>query len=264
MTETARHTLAVDSRVLLGMPAFLSTLSTFPDGDTVIRTAISGPLAPFHPVASVLWKLNDRHLDILGSYGHTSAELEVWKHQPIGNVTPSAECAREGQILIYSEDTFLQTFPGLTHIELTSEEVHAYVFGTDPHRIGFTGEVVLAPIQANGMPCGVLGFMTDRRNDWTTHTLSLVTTMCSAIALWMTNSSTVAPERETQPVLLTERQLQILEFVAAGRSSQYIAAHMGYSLSTINQELQRINAAFAVSDRHQSVAEARALGMIHG
>lgn len=252
---------ATRNRALMGVPAFLSTLSTFPDGDTVIRAAIDGPLAPFNVIASLLWKVNSGHLDILGSYGHTSAELEQWQHQPLANATPSAECAREGQILVYSEDTVLETFPDLTHIEISTEDLRTFVFGKDPHRYGFAGEVVLAPIQASGIPRGVFGFITDARNEWSTHTYSLISTICSGIALWMTNPQTPETPDDRQ-YILTNRQLHILSLVAAGRSSAYIAAHMGYSLSTINQELQRINAEFRVHDRMSAVRIAREVGLI--
>jgi DNA-binding NarL/FixJ family response regulator len=61
---------------------------------------------------------------------------------------------------------------------------------------------------------------------------------------------------------VTERQKQILRLVEVGKSNTGIALALGYSVSTIKQELQRVMRAMGVSDRTEAAARARSLGLL--
>lgn len=62
--------------------------------------------------------------------------------------------------------------------------------------------------------------------------------------------------------VLTDRQLEVLEHVRAGRSSISIACVMAISEETVNFHMKRIRAVLGVTTRHQAVSKAEALGLL--
>ncbi|MDA0180049.1 response regulator transcription factor [Solirubrobacter phytolaccae] len=72
----------------------------------------------------------------------------------------------------------------------------------------------------------------------------------------------VRRRRENPPVILTVRELEILRFLAAGRSTPAIAAEVYLSPSTVKGHLQRIYERLEVSDRAAAVAEGIRRGLI--
>lgn len=61
---------------------------------------------------------------------------------------------------------------------------------------------------------------------------------------------------------LTQRQIEVLRYVRAGKSSALIASFLSVSEETVNFHLKRIRAVLGVSSRHQAVAKAEQLGLL--
>lgn len=61
---------------------------------------------------------------------------------------------------------------------------------------------------------------------------------------------------------LTERELEVLELVAAGRRNQEIAQQLFVSVDTVKKHISHILDKLAVSNRTEAVAEARGLGLL--
>jgi DNA-binding NarL/FixJ family response regulator len=73
----------------------------------------------------------------------------------------------------------------------------------------------------------------------------------------------VFPSRGQHPeISLTERQLQVLSRVGAGRSSKEIARDLGIAERTIKDHLTLIYLRLGVSNRAEAVSRAGALGLI--
>jgi ATP/maltotriose-dependent transcriptional regulator MalT len=74
----------------------------------------------------------------------------------------------------------------------------------------------------------------------------------------------VAQPAESQPLVepLSERELEILRVVAAGRSNREIASELFLALGTVKWYLNAINTKLGVSSRTQAVARARELGLL--
>jgi two-component system nitrate/nitrite response regulator NarL len=71
-------------------------------------------------------------------------------------------------------------------------------------------------------------------------------------------------ERRDQPaVILSDRELEILERLASGLTAPAIGTQLGVSVSTIKASLQRLYEKLGVSDRAAAVAEAMRRGLIH-
>ncbi|MDD2058469.1 LuxR C-terminal-related transcriptional regulator [Pseudomonas sp. GD03860] len=67
---------------------------------------------------------------------------------------------------------------------------------------------------------------------------------------------------EPNAILLSRRELTVLEMIAQGLSNQQIAGELHLSLHTVKSHAQKINAKLGVSSRTQAVARATHLGLI--
>ena len=91
----------------------------------------------------------------------------------------------------------------------------------------------------------------------------------SLLGMWMTHKDHVRLLRpmdfefvDDLPIQLTERQISILSLIADGRSVSSITQVLGYSPSTIRQEIQRAMKILRVTDRADAVLKARDLGLL--
>ncbi|MNY39096.1 Response regulator protein VraR [compost metagenome] len=63
-------------------------------------------------------------------------------------------------------------------------------------------------------------------------------------------------------VMLSRRELTVLEMIAQGLSNQEIAQGLHLSLHTVKSHAQKINAKLGVSRRTQAIAQAKHLGLV--
>ena len=113
--------------------------------------------------------------------------------------------------------------------------------------------------------------MVNEHRDWRPIDLALLRTLGSALGLWLDSPLTPRPTplafHENPAYIamaLTGRQKEILNLVEAGRSNAFIATKLGYSASTIKQELQRVMISLDVTSRAEAAQRARAIGLIGG
>jgi len=71
---------------------------------------------------------------------------------------------------------------------------------------------------------------------------------------------TTAVEALVEP--LSDRELQVLELIAAGRSNQQIADELVVVLATAKKHVSHILVKLSAANRTQAVARARALGLL--
>ena len=72
--------------------------------------------------------------------------------------------------------------------------------------------------------------------------------------------NTTAVEALVEP--LSDRELQVLELIAAGRSNQQIADELVVVLATAKKHVSHILVKLSAANRTQAVARARALGLL--
>jgi DNA-binding NarL/FixJ family response regulator len=134
-------------------------------------------------------------------------------------------------------------------------------------RVG-DGDMVCAPVTAQGTAFGALGFVTRSTRTWTNADIAYLDGLSSILGIWATHhlSGVRTPEvwrPVTQDTLtLSPRQLDILRLVELGKSNAAIAFALGYSASTVKAELQRVLRVLKVGDRQAAVATARELGLL--
>ena len=92
-----------------------------------------------------------------------------------------------------------------------------------------------------------------------------VAALLAAMSLAPSSSSQGQPSVQGAAVLvepLSERELEILRLIAAGRSNREIAAELIVALGTVKKHLNNIFGKLGVSSRTQAVAYARELGLL--
>ncbi|MOA48956.1 Transcriptional regulatory protein LiaR [compost metagenome] len=65
-----------------------------------------------------------------------------------------------------------------------------------------------------------------------------------------------------QAVLLSRRELSVLQMIAQGLSNHEIAERLYISLHTVKSHAQRINVKLGVSRRTQAIVRAKELGLV--
>ena len=68
--------------------------------------------------------------------------------------------------------------------------------------------------------------------------------------------------KDSPPVSLTPRELEVLRRVAAGKTNRTIARELHMSLSTVKRHVERVVSKLGVSDRTQAAVRAIELGLL--
>lgn len=237
---------------------FLQFLATFPGPDAVTRATSHGPLAQFGCRSASLWLHNNiNELVCVGGYGLEPYEFERYERISLTVSTPLTESFITSATIVLPLSEFVTRYPALAFDEDYWDK--ALEINGD----GDTGQI---PIIVNGVPIGAFSFLCDRLNVWNPRSSAVLDGLAAALGLWMSNPASKiigAPVNELHDGLsLTPRQIEILELVGQGKSNAYISARLGFSQSTVKQELQRVMKRLRVNDRAAAVARASELQLI--
>ena len=242
-----------------GMPQFLRYLSSLPAPDAVARAVQLGPLAPFGFAAVTISQLVEETLVITGTHGYTADEINRYRRLPLSIPTPFSRAIAQSEVLI---DELEDLFENYQALQMDSELWVSFM-----DRSG-VGQVVSAPIVLQGTVIGAFGGITHSKRLWTSLDFALLDGLSSVLGLWMTHPDAPVPAADRLrsnhqgTIHLTDRQLEILRLVEAGRSNSAIGQTLGYSVSTIKQELQKAMRSMRVSDRLDAAQRAREFNLL--
>lgn len=241
------------------LPQFLRFLATLPEPDATARALLLGPMTHFDMGAVSIVRISGEHSELHGTHGYTQGEVDGYWRVPLAVPTPFNRCMLEAEVLIDEVEKVPVEFEALS-VDRPLWEGFMERFGV--------GQVISAPIILQGTVIGAFGGITRSKRTWSSLDFAMLDGIASALGLWMTHPDTPAPHsdrlRRSDPALLhiTERQQQILLLVEAGKSNTSIAHTLGYSVSTIKQELQKIMKTMGLSDRLEAAARARKVGLL--
>jgi len=242
-----------------GLPQFLRYLAVMPTPDDVARALLLGPLAAFDAGSVSLTRVVGEALELHGTCGYTQGEVDGYWRVPLSVPTPFSRCVREGEVVIDEIEEVTTNFEVL--------KVDEPLWQGFMERFGI-GQVISVPILFRGTAIGAFGGITRSKREWTSLDFSILEGISAALGLWMTHpdSPSARTDRLQQPRVgllhLSHRQEQILRLVEEGKSNSAIALSLGFSASTIKQELQRVMRSMGVSDRLEAVARARSFGLL--
>lgn len=242
-----------------GLPQFLRFLAALPEPDAVARALRLGPMSVFDAAAISLTRVVGEALELHGTSGYTQGEVDGYWRVPLSVPTPFSRCVREGEVVIDEIEEVT------THFEVLQVDEALWQGFMD--RFGI-GQVISAPIVLQGTVIGAFGGITRSKRQWNSLDFATLDGISSALGLWMTHPDSPSPRTDRLQrtglglLHLTDRQQQILRLVELGKSNTSIAMTLGFSSSTIKQELQRVTRSTGATDRLDAVARARSLGLL--
>jgi DNA-binding CsgD family transcriptional regulator len=242
---------------------FLRYLATFPRPEAVAEAVARGPLAPLGARTAVIWLAEESNtiLRSISNYG-LSGDIEQ-RYASVSTLLdlPNVRAFSENRVTIRPIASMTTEFGPLALDTAIWSALNERVPG---------GVVVDCPIVIESVPIGVLSLVCDSHAAWTGDDQLLLEGTAAALALWCTNPrSGAVPLRPRAgyldlPLRLTERQAQVLLLADAGESNARIGALLGYSESTVKQEMQRILRMMRADDRLTAAARAREAGLLPG
>lgn len=235
-------------------------MSTFPDPQEICEALLAGPLANFQAKSvNMFLKTQNNTFKIAGTTGITAPLVPRYTEFSGALVTPVQVCVSESEIVTTTMLRQLDEYPSLGVDRDMWERV-----------INVEGDlrVDTIPIISNGKAIGAFDMFSDgpepSRKDYT-----FLEALGHLLGVWATHPLTdngldshFTPNSDEFAFMLNERQLQILELVDAGRSNAAIATILGYSQSTVKQELQRSMRVLRTNERQEAARLARELGLL--
>lgn len=243
----------------LGLPAFLRLLASHPSGDDVALSLNEGLFGQFTAHATTLWMLEEREvLALVGSAGYETDVLERWHRIPLSVKSQMVEVVRCNDIIIMPSEQL----PIRYSTTRFSRERYARILDDRGY-----GEHIGIPVTHQGLCLGVAQFMTTAPRTWTSLEYSVLTGVSAALGLWATHPDTpITPlyiaSRKDAPMILTDRQKDIIELVLRGAGNNQIAQELHVSVSTVKQEIQKVMRSTHENDRLAAAESAVEMGLL--
>jgi DNA-binding CsgD family transcriptional regulator len=246
---------------LAPLEKFFSYLTTFPEPDAACAALMRGPLSPLAAQIGSIWaQYEQSELQLVGSYQSSSMIVQRYGTIPMNVDVPVVRCVATGEFGIDEMDTVTKKFPALAIDSAIWEDLG---------ESSKSGSLISVPLFASGITVGAFGFVSAQSRGFIESYVPIISSISSALALWITHprmhtyvSTAGFTGTTTDSLYLSPRQLQILLLVEEGKSNAAIAHALGYSLSTVKQELQRTLHTLRVDGRQGAVARARELGLL--
>lgn len=247
-----------------GLGALLHRLSSFPSPHETLLVLIEGTLRTLGAWAGLMWIERDGVLDTVAGHRTDGLFDEMYARIPVAEDMPVPLCFRESEVIVTDVASMGTTFEPLAAHE---EAWRAFV----PD--GRAGTLVHIPMVSRGVSLGVVGILCTDPVALDTLKISFLDGVGAALGLWVTHPETPLPDNGTLradgmgdigDVALSQRQEQIVHLILDRRSNAAIAVQLACSVSTVKQEIQRIQRAVQASDRIEAATKAVELGLIPG
>lgn len=241
--------------VLGSLPQFLRFLSGLPDAEGMVTALVRGPLIPFGATRATFLELDGDELISVYASGYPAQLVNRFAHFPANVDLPSTR-SLDGPTRSRVEG-LLDDYPVL---RLDTSRWKPILQENGP------GEVIGFPILTNGRTTGVITILTADGPGVRTLSDQLAASLGAIIGLWwshpLTPKARINASVEEDILSLNERQQAILVLVEQGLSTAKIANKLGYSESTVKQQIQRAMQTLRVTDRRMAAARARELGLV--
>ena len=240
-----------------GVSEFLTALAAFPPPERLLDDLVTGALRPLGPISAAIWVGEPTALRLVAAPRMQPATVTSLAHIPFADDGPIVRSFLESEVIF--DDAGLAT-------ERTTSSTPGTVGSVRRGRRAVHGLICL-PIVSLGISIGVVAVCTDRPPRLTTLEIAQLDGISAALGLWLTHpdsgiASGEEPAPEAEPPTLTERQERVLALVLGGRSNSAIAAQLGYSVSTVKQDIQRAQRLLRTGSRSETAQRASALGLI--
>lgn len=247
-----------------GLGALLHRLAGYPSPHEALLAIIEGPLRRLGAWAGLMWLERDGYLDTIAGHRTDGLFDELYARIPVGADMPVPLCFRESEVIVIDVASMGAVFePLAAHEDAWADTMPDVRSGTLVH----------IPMVSRGVSLGVVGVACTESFALDTLQISFLDGVGAALGLWVTHPATplpdgalapANPEAGTPEVTLSPRQQQIVRLIRESRSNAAIAVQLGCSVSTVKQEIQRIQREVRASDRTDAAARAVELGLVQG
>ena len=242
--------------LLASLTALLDALSRSPHPDAVAAALVEGPGTLFEARSAAVLVAHPPRLVIIGLHGYGDAEVAGLESVPIDGDFPLCRSFREGEPLIDETDRIAERYAGSRRPDSRWRLIRDRLPG---------GTTVSAPITVGGRAVGAYSLACAGAQPWTTLHTAVLHAAGAALGLWLTHPDSGLPpdpvDADDAPAL-SDRQRVILALVAQGRTNAAISAELGFSESTVKQELRRAMAALRVDSRAAAAERAAHLDLL--
>jgi len=247
---------------LLGLPQMMRFMSNCPDSQSAVDALLHGPFAHLDAIACHIYCYEEPYQLVLhGGRGLEESVMARCQSASLNFRTPLSDAFFNLEIELLSFSEMLERYD---NIRIADEPLWLQYIEVNGDQM-----LLCAPIVMNGVAVGAYSVFLPEDYKLTSVDYAVYGGIGALLGLWMTHKDQIrSMERmkfqfiEETPVRLTDRQAAILSLVEEGRSVGSITRMLGYSQSTIRQELQRAMKILRVTDRTEAVRKARELGML--
>lgn len=231
-------------------------IASRPDAHCLTEHLATLTLGSLEPSTVCLFVKGDpprqREAFLVGQRGLTPDEVAKYRCMDIDFPAPACLALRRSLPFSVSLAEFTEAFPLV------------------PMRPGLPtdGDHVFIPITHQGLTHAVLAFTIPQPLAWGPNMWQNALALQALLGLYfdVADSPFAAAKSQARATAsarsLSERQQEILHLVSEGKSTSYIAARLGFSESTIKQDVRRAMATLGVANRHQAVLRARELKLL--
>ena len=242
--------------LLSALSAFLLRVGDAPHPDEVAQALVDSFSEPFGARTSSILAIRGDLLVVLGRHGYDADEVSALRAMPLAGDHLLSQVVREGEVLIEPNADISGGFAAAKRPWGSWASTVARL----PH-----GTTLGVPITSGGRAVGACALITEGPRPLQPLEVAALGAVGLALGMWLTHPDSGLPaEEESRTPSLTARQVAILELVADDCSNPEIGKLLGFSESTVKQELQRIQRTLGVSGRQQAVARATRLGLLVG
>jgi len=248
----------------VALPGFLNAIAQTTDSQGLVPALFDGPLHPYRVTAAWIGERRDGKIEVVAEQGFPPAMIDRYRVISLDLDAPAPLAVQNGEILHARLSNVLAQFPAL-HVDQQMWQQLIVREGGDAW-------LVSVPILNRGRTIGIYGFVAPPKVHWEMADSRLLLAIGSAIGLWLSSQGASQDHRNRAtheylntgevPLLVTQRQLEILGLVAQGKSNSAIAATLGYSTSTVKIEISRAMRSLRSANRLDAVATARRLNLL--
>lgn len=189
-------------------------------------------------------------LDLVGSYGYEDKAISEYSRIPLWTPMPITDAVRTGRLSIfYSPKEMVMAYPHLAEFGQVDE-----------------GVTVSAPVKHRGIVIGALGFTTMLAPRSEFAESEITKTVLGLFGLYVRNllrpKDDIYRDTFSSPKSLTLRQKQIIRLFEEHLTTDQMADRLGYSSSTIKQDIIKIYSIFGVNSRSAVIELARRAGLV--
>ena len=244
--------------------AFMRLVTTRPDPSSLAHALGRGPLAIYKAFTSTIYAADaaEEHLELLGLWGFGFA-ASPYSRLPLDLDFPLTRAYLTGQTIFVAGASVERDYP------LMGAARDAVLREVRMDSDGVT--IVAMPLQYQGISIGACSWWCLHDRPWTWNDYTYVDGVAATLSMWLQlrryehslDAAGLGSTRlETRPRLLTERQKAVLTLIRDGKSNAAIAASLGYSISTVKNDVQALFTVLGATRRKELVRKALDAGLL--